>query len=295
LSSTPHTPGGARSSARRPQPRGGRRTRRRRGREPQSDLGARILVALPLVALALFLIIAGGAVFAIGMFVLGAVCLHELFTMYAGAHPARLAALIALGGMIAAAALGGPAQVLLATVLSLPLLFAFTLMEPQPSVAALAVTLLGIFWIGLALAHAVMLRELPHGEGIVLDVAVGAFIGDTAAYLGGRAFGRRRLAPSISPSKTVEGLLIGMVCTVIAVWVAGRYQEWLPGGQALVLGLGIAIAAPVGDLFESFVKREAGAKDSGGVFRSHGGALDRVDAVLFAAVAGYYIWAGYLH
>jgi phosphatidate cytidylyltransferase len=157
------------------------------------------------------------------------------------------------------------------------------------------VTLLGIYWIGFALAHAVLLRGLPHGGGIVLDVLVGTFLGDTGAYLGGRMFGRRRLAPSISPNKTVEGLVIGMVCAVAGVWIAGRYQEWLPGGHALVLGLGVALVAPIGDLFESFVKREAGTKDSGGLFGPHGGALDRLDAVLFSAVVGYYIWAAYVH
>jgi phosphatidate cytidylyltransferase len=78
------------------------------------------------------------------------------------------------------------------------------------------------------------------------------------------------------------------------VWIAGRYQDWLPGSHALVLGLGVALVAPLGDLFESFVKREAATKDSGGLFGPHGGALDRLDAVLFAAVAGYYIWAAYV-
>ena len=126
-----------------------------------------------------------------------------------------------------------------------------------------SITLLGIFWIGLALAHAVLLRQLPHGEGIVIDVLVGTFLGDTGAYLGGRLFGRRPLAPRISPGKTVEGLVAGMICAVAAVWLAGRYQEWLPGTHALVLGLGVALAGPVGDLFESFIKREAGVKDAG--------------------------------
>ncbi|MHB8532736.1 MAG: phosphatidate cytidylyltransferase, partial [Solirubrobacteraceae bacterium] len=183
----------------------------------------------------------------------------------------------------------------LATVLALPLLFAMTLSSPRPSVGGLAATLLGIFWIGLALSHAVLLRGLPHGEGIVIDVLVGTFLGDTGAYLGGRMFGKRPLAPSISPNKTVEGLAIGMLCAVLGVWIAGRYQDWLPGTHSIVLGLGVALAAPLGDLFESFVKREADTKDSGGLFGPHGGALDRLDAVLFTAVAGYYIWAAYVH
>jgi phosphatidate cytidylyltransferase len=84
-----------------------------------------------------------------------------------------------------------------------------------------------------------------------------------------------------------------MLVALLAVWLAGRYQDWLPGTHALVLGLGVALAAPLGDLFESFVKRDAGVKDSGRIFGAHGGALDRLDAVLFAVVAGYYIWAAY--
>jgi phosphatidate cytidylyltransferase len=272
-----------------PQPEGGR---------PRSDLAARVLAALPAIAFALFIVIEGGAIFALGVFALGAVCMHELFAMYERVHPVRLAGLIALAGLLAAALYGGgggPSTVLLAAVASLPVLFALTLAQRHPRVGGLAITLLGIFWIGLALAFAVMLRRLPHGAGIVIDVLIGTFLGDTGAYLGGRLFGRRSLAPSISPNKTVEGLVIGMVAAVAAVWFAGRYQEWLPGTHALVLGVGVALAGPVGDLFESFVKRQAGAKDAGRLFGAHGGALDRLDAVLFTAVVGYYIWSAYVH
>lgn len=261
---------------------------------PRSDLGARVLVALPAIALALFLVIEGGSIFTLGLFVLGCLCMHELYSMYARTHPARLAGFLALAGLLAAALYGGQFQILLVAVAALPVLFAFTLVQPRPSVAGLAITLLGIYWIGFALAHAVLLRGLPHGEGIVIDVLVGTFLGDTGAYLGGRMLGRRPLAPRISPNKTIEGLLAGMVFTIAGIWLAGRYQDWLPGAHALVLGLGVALVAPLGDLFESFVKREAGVKDSGGVFGAHGGALDRLDAVLFAAVVGYYIWFAYV-
>jgi phosphatidate cytidylyltransferase len=262
---------------------------------PRSDLGARVLVALPAIALALFLVIEGGSIFTLGLFVLGCLCMHELYGMYARAHPARLAGFLALAGLLVAARYGSQFQILLVAVAALPVLFALTLLQPTPSVAGLAVTLLGIYWIGFALAHAVLLRGLPHGQGIVIDILVGTFLGDTGAYLGGRMFGRRPLAPRISPNKTVEGLFAGMAFTIAGVWLAGRYQDWLPGTHALVLGLGVALVAPVGDLFESFVKRDAGVKDSGGVFGAHGGALDRLDAVLFAAVVGYYIWFAYVH
>ena len=252
------------------------------------------MAAVPAIAVALFLVIEGGPVFTFGLFLLGCVCMHELYAMYERAHPVRLAGFIALAGLLLAALYGRQGQVLLVAVMALPVLFGLTLAQRNPSVGALALTLLGIYWIGFGLAHAVLLRRLPHGEGIVIDVLVGTFLGDTGAYLGGRMFGKRPLAPSISPNKTVEGLLIGMLFAVLGVWIAGRYQEWLPGTHALVLGVGVAVAAPIGDLFESFVKREAGTKDSGGLFGAHGGALDRLDAVLFTAVAGYYIWLAYV-
>ncbi len=302
MASGPHTPAGARSAARRPRPtsqgrgqsRGARAPRRRPPRKPRSDLTNRILAAIPAIAVALFLVIEGGLIFTLGMILLGGICMHELYSMYERARPVRLAGLIALVGLLLAALYGDQFQVLLVAVGALPVLFGLTLLQPRPSVASMAVTLLGIYWIGFALAHAVLLRDLPHGLGIVIDVLVGTFLGDTGAYLGGRTFGKRPLAPEISPNKTVEGLLIGMLCAVAGVWIAGRYQEWLPGTHALVLGLGVALVAPIGDLFESFIKRDAQTKDSGGLFGAHGGALDRLDAVLFAAVVGYYIWAAYV-
>ncbi len=261
----------------------------------RSDLGARLLAALPAIAFALFIVIDGGLVFALGLFVLGCICMHELYAMYKRAQPVRLAGFIALAGLLAAALYGSQFQVLLVAVAALPMVFALTLLQPRPSVGGMAVTLLGIYWIGFALAHAVLLRGLPHGEGIVIDVLVGTFLGDTGAYLGGRLFGRRPLARAISPNKTVEGLFSGMAFAIVGVWLASRYQDWLPASHALVLGLGVALVAPIGDLFESFVKRGAHVKDSGSLFGAHGGALDRLDAVLFTAVAGYYVWFAYVH
>ena len=263
------------------------------GGGPRSDLSARIFVAVPAIAVALFLVLVGGLVFAIGLILLGGLCMHELFGMYERAHPERLAGLLGLAGLLIAAEYGSQYQILLVAMAFIPVLFALTLLQSRPSVAGMAVTVFGLYWIGFALAHAVLLRRLPHGQGVVIDVLVGTFLGDTGAYFGGRMFGTRPLAPRISPNKTVEGLLIGMLVAVIAVWLASRYQDWFGGTHALLLGLGVAIAGPVGDLFESFVKREAGTKDTGRVFGAHGGALDRLDAVLFTAVVAYYIWSAW--
>jgi len=271
-----------------------RRARRTRRRNSASDLGARIWVAIPAIAYGIFIVAAGGAVFAAGVVLLGLVCLHELFSMYAALRPVRLAGFLGLIGLAAAAHYGGEHQVLLATVAFFPLLFLVGLAIPErpdvPLTDGMALTLLGTLWVGLAIAHAIMLRELPHGDGIVIDILVGTFLGDTAAYLGGRAFGTRPLALRVSPNKTVEGLGFGILGAALAVWCAGLYQDWLGGWNALLLGFVVGLAAPVGDLFESKIKRDAGTKDAGTLFGPHGGALDRLDAALFSLVAGYYVW-----
>jgi len=270
-----------------------RRSARTARRNTGSDLGARVLVAVPAIGFALFIVLSGGLIFTIGLIGLGLVCLHELFVMFERARPARLAGFIGLIGLLLAAYYGGRGQVLLALMACLPLVFLVAANQAGGGGAAsIAVTLMGLVWIGGALAHAVLLRELPHGYAIIIDILVGTFLGDTGAYLGGRAVGQTKLAPSISPNKTVEGLAIGMVVAVAAVWFAGLYQDWLSGTDAALLGLGVAIAAPLGDLFESYLKRDAGTKDTGRLFGAHGGALDRLDAVLFTAVVGYYVWLG---
>jgi phosphatidate cytidylyltransferase len=271
-----------------------RRTQRTRRRNSASDLGARIWVAIPAVAFAIFIVAAGGPVFAAGAVLLGFVCIHELFRMYEGLRPVRLAGFLGLIGLAAAAHFGDEHHVLLATVAFFPLLFVLALAMPErpdvPLTDGMALTLLGTLWVGLAIAHAILLRELPHGDGIVIDILVGTFLGDTAAYLGGRAFGTRPPALRISPNKTLEGLAFGILGAVLAVWCAGLYQDWLGGWNALLLGAVVGLSAPLGDLFESKIKRDAGTKDAGTLFGPHGGALDRLDAALFSLVAGYYLW-----
>ncbi|HEX5925491.1 MAG TPA: phosphatidate cytidylyltransferase [Baekduia sp.] len=277
-----------------PQPRrrqagGGGRGRRRRG--GGSDLGARILVAVPALAVALTMVALGGTVFAVGVGVLGLICLHELFSMFERARPARLAGFVGFIGLLVAASLGDRETILPAFLACIPLVFVVTVNQAGGGGApGISVTLLGLAWIGLALAHAVLLRDLPHGGGLVFAVLLGTFVGDTGAYLGGRAFGRRPLAPTISPNKTIEGLAIGVVIATAAVWWAGLSQEWFGGTKGAIMGISIALAAPLGDLFESYLKRDANTKDTGTLFGAHGGALDRLDAILFTAVVGFYVW-----
>src|SRR5829696_8450379 len=270
--------GGARPARKRTRPRG-----------PRNDFVARLLAAIPAIIFAIFIVYEGGLIFALGVIALGIVCLHELYSILRETRPVKLVGFLGVAALALAALYGDTQQILMVTIATIPLVFLMVIPrhDREGVTISMAITLLGVFWVGLAIAHAVLLRETPHGDGILVDILVGTFLGDTGAYFGGRMFGERPLAQRISPNKTLEGLLAGMVTAIVATWFAGLYQDWLTGADALLLGLGVAIAAPMGDLFESMIKRDAATKDTGRMFGAHGGALDRLDAVLFSIPVGY--------
>jgi phosphatidate cytidylyltransferase len=257
-----------------------------------SDLAARVAVAVPAAAVLVGLVHLGGLAFAAALSVVALLGMVELVRMQQVPGLAALPGYVAVAAAPLVALEAGRPALLGVVVAAVPVAFAFSLFAGGRTRAGalVAVTALGVSWIGLALAHGVLVRELPHGAGLVIDVLVATFIGDTAAHLVGSAWGRRKLAPSISPNKTVEGLVAGIVGgTAACVLVAVAFQDWLDVGDALLIGLACALAAPLGDLLESRLKREAGLKDSGTLFGPHGGVLDRIDAVLLAAVAGFYV------
>jgi phosphatidate cytidylyltransferase len=195
--------------------------------------------------------------------------------------------------MVIAAHFGTAFNVLLVGAASVPLLFVLAADRRDThggAVTAMGVTALGTIWIAVPLVHAVFLRDLPdHGAALLVDVLVGTFATDTGAYATGRMFGSHRIAPRLSPNKTAEGLVGGFLIGTMAFWFAGLYQDWLSGVDALIMGAAVAAIAPVGDLFESNIKRDLGTKDTGRLFGPHGGLLDRLDAALFTIVMGYYL------
>lgn len=256
----------------------------------RSDLGPRVAVAIPALAFALLMVAAGGWWFTVGAAALAIVCAHEFFRMYEPVHPVRMGGFIGIIALCVAAHVGGREHLALIVVVTFLIVFLLSFAQVKTTAVGVAMTIFGVTWIGLGVAHAILLRDVDHGADVLIDVLAGTFVGDTAAYLGGRAVGRTKLSPSISPNKTVEGLIIGIAAAIFAVWVAGLYQDWMSGWDALVLGVVVALVAPLGDLFESYFKREAHTKDTGTLFGAHGGALDRLDAVLFTTVAGYYAW-----
>jgi phosphatidate cytidylyltransferase len=272
------------------QPRPPRR-RRRSGRR-SGETAKRILFAIPAIVFAIAITVAGGLVFTIAMIAVAVLCLREYLTMTAAVRPIQRAAYIAVPALILAAHFGTAFNVLLILAAAFPVLFLFGADRHHRDgiTMSMGVTLLGIIWIGIPLVHAVLLRDLPdHGAALLIDVLVGTFAADTGAYATGRMFGSHKIAPSLSPNKTLEGLIGGFLIGTMAFWFAGLYQDWLSGVDALIIGAAVAAIAPVGDLFESMLKRDLGTKDTGRLFGPHGGILDRLDAVFFTVVVGYYL------
>ncbi|MEA2332797.1 MAG: phosphatidate cytidylyltransferase [Thermoleophilaceae bacterium] len=276
---------------------------RREPRHGGSDLPGRLAVAILAVPFAIFIVWQGGEVFALALAVLGVIALGELYTLMDRVQPAALAGFVTLTAMLLAALYGEPRHVVMVLVAAFPVTFFLATLRPRRANVswAIAATLFGVLWVGLAMVHAIWLRELEiedggktiaTGMGLLFNVLIGTFVGDSFAYFVGRGYGRTPIAPLISPNKTLEGLVGGVVGGTLAFWCAGLYQDWLTGWDALLIGLLVALAAPLGDLFESLIKRDLEVKDTGRLFGAHGGVLDRLDAVFFTVVVGYYAAVG---
>jgi phosphatidate cytidylyltransferase len=161
--------------------------------------------------------------------------------------------------------------------------------EVTQGLADSAVLLFGVFYISLTMGCLLLTRALPNGELLIFFLLLVTWAGDTGAYYAGMSLGRRKLAPVISPNKTVEGLIGGLMLAVLAA--VGARLWFLPSfslADCLATGLLLTGAGVLGDLAESALKRSAGVKDSGSLIPAHGGMLDRLDSLLFTAPAFYY-------
>jgi phosphatidate cytidylyltransferase len=161
----------------------------------------------------------------------------------------------------------------------------------QSATTSFGVTLLGVAWVGAGIGCLLLIRDIPEfGFWAVMAVLFTVFAADTGAFFVGRTFGRHSLAPAISPKKSWEGLVGGVLAAVGMAFVI-LYKDrgdFLSIPESLLLGLVIALAAVLGDLFESAVKRDLEVKDSGRVLGGHGGVLDRLDSLLWAGPAAYF-------
>jgi len=184
----------------------------------------------------------------------------------------------------------------LLTTLATLLWYLFGVVRDRPAVN-MAVTLLGVLYVGVLAGTAGLFLANKHGVGILVGAVIGTVVYDMVGFFVGANLGRRPLAPDISPNKTVEGLIGGVLAAFAASVILGNVlTPWSDSTSAtLVLGLAIAVMAPLGDLTESMIKRDLGIKDMGSLLPGHGGVLDRVDALLFTVPAVYCIarWQGW--
>jgi CDP-diglyceride synthetase len=264
------------------------------GRPSSRDVGAAMATGAALVAVFIVCYLVGPA----ALLALSAVallgCALEAFSMFqrAGFRPATLVAALGSVGAVLAAYWRGSAAiaVVAAVVLGATLIWYLAqVVEARPVINA-AVTFLGFAWVGLLGSFAGLLLAAKRGEHLFLGAVVPTVAADVAAWFAGSSFGQHHLAPRTSPGKTWEGVVAGGLVAIVAAAVIGR--EVAPWGglrHGLVLGALIAVAAPLGDLVQSMVKRDLRLKDSGALLPGHGGLLDRFDSLLFTLPVTYYL------
>lgn len=182
-----------------------------------------------------------------------------------------------------------PIEVLLTTAIIFPLVWLLTTQKKGNAFARWAWTIAGMLYIGWLMSYLVALRNIDDGRAWVFLAIVATWLSDSSAYLVGRAIGRHKLAPEVSPNKTWEGAIAGVIgAVVICIVIAALLQTTIGYLQAVILGIIISVVGQVGDLVKSLFKRNMGVKDSGKIFPGHGGFLDRMDSVAFAGIAVFY-------
>lgn len=164
----------------------------------------------------------------------------------------------------------------------------YELIKKEHSIIEIALTFLGFFYIPFLLGYLLLIRNLRLGEQLTYFILIITWISDTSAFLVGKYLGKHKLAPSISPNKTIEGAIAAIVSSTITSMIFGYlyYERYI---LPLVLGITLGVMGQLGDLVESMLKREIGTKDSSSLLPGHGGILDRFDSLLFIAPTTYYM------
>jgi phosphatidate cytidylyltransferase len=194
-------------------------------------------------------------------------------------------------GLVSVAFIGGPSWVLssLAGIALLTLTVAIFTPPVEAALGRVGMGLGGVLYCAFALGFLVLIRETMSREWILILFLI-IWIGDTAAYYCGRAFGKHLLAPVVSPKKTVEGAIAGLVGSVAVGTIGGAWFFNEPWPKMVVVSAVTAIAGQLGDLAESVLKRSVGVKDSSSILPGHGGILDRLDSLFFAAPVFYWFF-----
>ena len=257
-----------------------------------SNWVSRLIVAIIGVPVVLGVVYLGGWwVFSLALLA-AVISLHEYWLLARPLAPLAPAGYVGAVLALVGAEVGGISWAIGGLLTTFVLAFVLKAISEARAAATIAIsgTVMGAVWIGGGLGFLLLLRELPgHGRLAAVTVLLAVWAGDTFAYLGGRLFGRHKMAPATSPGKTWEGFVVGSAATVFVSFVALYHQHFLTIGQSVALGVVLAVAAPLGDLFESLLKRDMEVKDTGKLLGGHGGMLDRLDALLFAAPAAYFV------
>lgn len=258
-----------------------------------SDVATRVVAGVVMAAVALLVLNSGPGPASVMVSLIVGLGVIELCGALRteGYRPAGLVALLGSVGLVLGAYHGGESAFAAVVALVAPATLLWYLAgvskaRPAPGIAS---TFLVFGYVGIMGGFAGLLLARPDGIGLLLGVVLCCVASDIGGYTAGRRFGRRHIAPAISPNKTVEGLLAGMVSSVVIGFVlVGSISPW-GRFDALALGVVVAVLAPLGDLCESLLKRDLGVKDLGGLLPGHGGVLDRFDAMLFVLPAVYYL------
>jgi phosphatidate cytidylyltransferase len=265
-------------------------------------LRERVAVALLVLPPVLWLITVGGWPYVLVVALVGCIAVAEFGTMFRlqGLRPSRVIMVVGTLGFITIRQ--APVVVDLSVLLAALCLAGVTwhLIDYERGAARsgtdFAVTVGGTLYVGWLASYLVALRGIPDGEWWVLMALPTTWLSDSAAYFVGRAYGRHKMAPRLSPKKSWEGYVAGVVGGAVGGGALGLGLGRLAGPASLVtaahgiaLGIAIGLLSTLGDLGVSMIKREAGAKDSGNLIPGHGGALDRIDSLLWSGVLAYYL------
>ena len=264
-----------------------------RGKGFGSELATRVITGVAMAAAGLLVLNAGPGPASVLVSIIVALGVIELCGALRtqGYRPAGLIALLGSVGLVLGAYHGGESAFAAVAAAVIPVTLLWYLAgvskaRPAPGVAS---TFLVFGYVGIMGGFAGLILAQKDGIGLLLGVVLCCVGYDIGGYLAGKRFGRRHIAPSISPNKTAEGLLAGMAASVVIGFVlVGSISPW-GRFNALALGVVVAVLAPLGDLCESLIKRDLGVKDLGGLLPGHGGVFDRFDAMLFCLPAVYYL------
>lgn len=250
----------------------------------------RILTAIMGVPLLLMFIYLGGFPFAFLIMVLATIGFHEFYTMARGKHHLLfIPVLLGIWVMLFCSYIGVSNWLTMGILITFCFVFGYAVFHfPAFDVVDVAINFLALIYIGWTLSHLILLDHMAHGQMLVLFAFVAMWANDSGAYFIGSKFGKRRPWGTISPKKSVEGTMGGIVTTCMVLSLLNFHFRLFPSMAVIFMGVAVAIIGLIGDLLESMIKRYYGVKDSGKMLPGHGGILDRFDSVMLAAPMMYY-------